>query len=446
MPEPTIGRTLIALGDLLQELAAARQVLAVRPARRDPEAIRLFQETNARLSPAIKEHRGFLAQHLLGLGGPGLAGAAKQPRPGTIGDRLLPLLPNVVADSNTGALQMFGNLRPTFYVRIFPRDLADMDRPYLHLALASGHGEPWALHWGFTCFRTERQQRGDVGGMVPAYSRGHLMSLQRIAAERPGELLEAFGVLQALRGPGETQAVPNMSAFDTTMPVQNQDDVRAWLIGERAHELGGEPGLVRRIDGGTPAARELEQTSDAELTESIGRFLQGCGHHFVVPTWERGHISAKPSAFISYRRSDDSAELAVALKTALAKRGHEAFLDVDGLKTGVDWPLELQGTIERSHAFVALAGPDYFGRMMKPTDQPDVVEMELATGLLANRPIHTYKLNGAKVPAANELPSSVRAVLNRNFTDIDLTSGEIAAAADRIADDIVSGLTPRGRG
>jgi hypothetical protein len=243
-----------------------------------------------------------------------------------------------------------------------------------------------------------------------------------MARRNPHRLLEAIKLLRRAPAPGRLGFAPDMQHIDAGMNVANAEQLQTWLAGP-------EPGLFRLIDAGSHEAQCLAEMEDRELVEQVGRFLRICATHFLSPVWERARLTAKTSVFISYRRSDFSADVARRVRERLEADGVQAFLDVQDLPVGASWSDEIEHRIEAAHLFVALVGPDYFGRMgaTEPDDDPDVVERELAVALRLRHVPMGFSLDGAKVPARGGLPESVRDVVDTHIQAVESRDPERAA-------------------
>lgn len=130
---------------------------------------------------------------------------------------------------------------------------------------------------------------------------------------------------------------------------------------------------------------------------------------------------AREAIFISYRR-DDSAREAADLYQAIAARVGESHLykDVDNIPIGADFGAHIRGILPRCQIALVVIGPkwakakDQRGRrrLEDPYDWVRVeVELALAAADLRVVPV---LVNGARMPRANEVPSSLHPLLGRN--------------------------------
>jgi len=131
-----------------------------------------------------------------------------------------------------------------------------------------------------------------------------------------------------------------------------------------------------------------------------------------------GHI------FISYRR-DDSAGHAGRLEEALEARfGVDAvFRDVDDLVPGLSFSAALQSRLEAADVVLVLIGPNWLDAErggQRRIDQPDdYVRLEVAHALASGKPVIPVLLGGAILPRAEQLPESLRPLVERHAVRVD---------------------------
>ncbi len=127
--------------------------------------------------------------------------------------------------------------------------------------------------------------------------------------------------------------------------------------------------------------------------------------------------------FISYRR-DDSAGFARALHDALAARfGAEAvFMDVDDIGAGQAFAQVLDAAVGGSQVLLVLIGRRWLGdrpgQAPRIQDTGDFVRREVATGLARGLRVVPVLIDGASLPAAEQLPSELQPLLQRNAFEI----------------------------
>lgn len=125
--------------------------------------------------------------------------------------------------------------------------------------------------------------------------------------------------------------------------------------------------------------------------------------------------------FISYRRHDSSF-FAAKLRDRLEQTfPDQVFLDVSGIEVGEDFVEQLKAAVASSKVLIAVIGPgwalDRNGKA-KLGEHGDFVTEEIATALEAGIPVVPVLVEGAHVPAAGELPPSLRDLPKRNAIEI----------------------------
>jgi HEAT repeat protein len=133
---------------------------------------------------------------------------------------------------------------------------------------------------------------------------------------------------------------------------------------------------------------------------------------------------SEPLVFLSYRRGDSAAwcgRLHDALEVQLG--AGSSFRDVDSLEAGSRFDVALRERIAVCNAFVAVIGPrwlavaDAEGR--RRIEQPDdMVRREIELALAAGKPLFPVLVDGARMPAVAELPSSIAALASAQATTL----------------------------
>jgi len=110
--------------------------------------------------------------------------------------------------------------------------------------------------------------------------------------------------------------------------------------------------------------------------------------------------------FISYRR-DDSRHLAGRLRDQLvvAFGAENAFFDVDSIPFGMDFRRVIGDRVAAVHVVLALIGPRYAPEQLAQAN--DMVRMELTTAFEQRKLVVPVLLEGAPIPAADELPDDL---------------------------------------
>ncbi len=128
--------------------------------------------------------------------------------------------------------------------------------------------------------------------------------------------------------------------------------------------------------------------------------------------------------FISYRR-DDAAYVTGHIDDLLREEfGDEAvFTDVDNIALGVDFRAVLDQTVSQCQVLLAVIGAEWLtvsdqdGRS-RLEDPADFVRIEIESALERDIPVIPLLVSGAKMPAAEDLPDSLRGFAFRNGTQI----------------------------
>lgn len=133
---------------------------------------------------------------------------------------------------------------------------------------------------------------------------------------------------------------------------------------------------------------------------------------------------AREAIFISYRR-DDSAKEAADLYRWLAARVGQSHLykDVDNIPIGADFGAHIRDILPRCQIALIVIGPSWADardqdgrrRLEDPFDWVRVeVELALAAAAAGNLRVVPVLVSGARMPRANEAPSSLHPLLSRN--------------------------------
>ena len=128
--------------------------------------------------------------------------------------------------------------------------------------------------------------------------------------------------------------------------------------------------------------------------------------------------------FINYRH-DDTPGVAGRLFDYLALRysRSELFMDVDAMQPGIDFAKQLEVQVSQCHAVIAVIGP----RWLDARDQAghhrldsatDYVRIELASALQRNIPVIPVLVDGAVMPAENELPDDLKPLARRHALEL----------------------------
>ncbi len=128
--------------------------------------------------------------------------------------------------------------------------------------------------------------------------------------------------------------------------------------------------------------------------------------------------------FISYRR-DDTAGYARALNDALAQQfgAEQVFIDVDDISAGQAFDTRIAQAIGQAQVLLVLIGPrwlapqdDGLPRLHRPDD---LVRREISTGLASGLRVIPVLLDGAPMPAEDQLPAALQALARRQALVVD---------------------------
>jgi tetratricopeptide (TPR) repeat protein len=128
--------------------------------------------------------------------------------------------------------------------------------------------------------------------------------------------------------------------------------------------------------------------------------------------------------FINYRR-DDSIGTAGRLHDRLVQAfgRDKLFMDVDHIPAGEDFVGYLNAQVASCDLFLALIGPDWLNAMdesgRRRLDNPeDFVTIEIAAALARNVRVIPVMIEGARMPKAEEVPDSIKALVRRHAVEV----------------------------
>ncbi len=132
--------------------------------------------------------------------------------------------------------------------------------------------------------------------------------------------------------------------------------------------------------------------------------------------------ATRTDVFISYRRNEAS-YLAGWLHDCLAARlGRErVFLDIDAIRPGVDFMHAITTAIARTRLMLVLIGPRWLRNdagQLRLDDADDPVRREVESAIAAGVTIVPLLLDGARMPAATDLPPSLGPLVTRNAVSV----------------------------
>jgi hypothetical protein len=155
---------------------------------------------------------------------------------------------------------------------------------------------------------------------------------------------------------------------------------------------------------------------------------------------------AKRKVFISYRR-EDAAGFSHAIHDRLVETlsKDRVFMDVLGIEPGADFVEKLESAVRQCEVLIALIGTRWAGEdargKARIADSQDWVHVELATALRRGIKVIPVLLDGARMPAVENLPSDLQSLVRMNATDVrasrlnadvwDLTGATMSALGER---------------
>jgi hypothetical protein len=128
--------------------------------------------------------------------------------------------------------------------------------------------------------------------------------------------------------------------------------------------------------------------------------------------------------FISYRRQDSSDVTGRIYDRLVQHFSKEAiFKDVDSIPLGMDFRMLLGDAVGKCNLLLAIVGRQWLNSQnesgTRRLDDPrDFVRIEIESALQRDIPVIPLLVQGAGVPAENDLPSSMRALVYRNAISI----------------------------
>jgi ankyrin repeat protein len=148
------------------------------------------------------------------------------------------------------------------------------------------------------------------------------------------------------------------------------------------------------------------------------------------------------TVFISYRRDDTAGSAGRVYDRLVDRLGRElVYRDVDSGQPGEDFVETIGRKVRECDVLLALIGPDWLravdesgGWRLAKAD--DLVRLEIATALDRGIRVIPVLLDGAKMPRAGDLPSSLAKLAHRNAVDIRDTHFDQDVA--QLLDDLAS--------
>jgi WD40 repeat protein len=129
------------------------------------------------------------------------------------------------------------------------------------------------------------------------------------------------------------------------------------------------------------------------------------------------------SIFLSYRRKDAAGHVGRLYDQLVDRFGADAvYKDLDSMKPGIDFEAELEQTLGRCGALIAVIGPRWQREAMREEreldDGPDWVHVEIATAVKRDIPVVPVLVDGARMPLAAELSDDLKPFARRNYVEL----------------------------
>lgn len=127
--------------------------------------------------------------------------------------------------------------------------------------------------------------------------------------------------------------------------------------------------------------------------------------------------------FISYRREDSEGHAGRLYEDLAERFGKEAvFFDVSAIEPGQDFRHAIDANVARCSVLLAMIGPRWLeagAPAARRIDDPsDFVRLEIASALKRSIPVVPVLVQGAKMPAAGQLPADLADLAWRNAVEL----------------------------
>src|SRR5450755_1770794 len=132
-----------------------------------------------------------------------------------------------------------------------------------------------------------------------------------------------------------------------------------------------------------------------------------------------------PRVFISYRRSDAAGQAGRLAEDLFERLGRgNVFLDVDAIPAGVDFEQHIDHMLDGCAVALILIGDEWLalgtpGGAPRLHDESDLVRKEVVRALTSGVTVVPVLVEGARMPAAAELPADVAPIVKLNAAGLD---------------------------
>jgi len=152
--------------------------------------------------------------------------------------------------------------------------------------------------------------------------------------------------------------------------------------------------------------------------------------------------------FLNYRRDDAEGQAGRLYDRVNAAFPGRVFRDVSGIDIGVDFARAIQDAIASSRVLLAVIGRQWLAvanehgdrRVLQPNDY---VRLEIATALERKLRVIPVLVDGARMPAVEDLPADIQPLVQINA--IELTAGDYDHLVERLITALESDLGKRGQ-
>ncbi len=157
---------------------------------------------------------------------------------------------------------------------------------------------------------------------------------------------------------------------------------------------------------------------------------------------------AQSTIILSYRR-EDSAGVTGRIFDRLAQEfgTDRVFMDIDSMPAGVDFHDHLQEILDDCGALLVVIGKSWRsqrkGQSARIMDPDDWVRIEVETALQRSIPVVPLLIDGATLPARDQLPESLWPLLRRNALPVD-SGRDFHAQLTRLVRDLHLQVDPTG--
>jgi hypothetical protein len=158
--------------------------------------------------------------------------------------------------------------------------------------------------------------------------------------------------------------------------------------------------------------------------------------------------SGQPTIILSYRREDSAGVTGRIFDRLVQEFGPDrVFMDIDSMPAGVDFHDHLQAILADCGALLVVIGKGWRsqrkGQPARIMDPDDWVRIEVETALERGIPVVPLLIDGASLPARDQLPESLWPLLRRNALPVD-SGRDFHAQLSRLVRDLSVQLGPAG--